>query len=332
MKFAIVNVVWGKDYIKFFTEVSLPLCLSPNNLGYLAKNVNSIYCIYTDEPGATLIQKSPMFKRLQDTIPIGFRLLTHDKGHIMPISHNFALEEFGNGRTALVFICPDLLMADGTFKYLYETVKKGKKAVMACGARVSMESALRDLKCKHLHPGKEIITPRELVRLALYHMHPQMRKMFWSDKNSYFWPSHIYWNAGNTGYIVHPFHVHPLLVVPGAGVEPKGTIDGDLILRSGIQLQDIDLVTDSDQLCIMEASSSIVHPIDVHVNINSVEFVAGWAKEFADEWHRYYFKNTFRYHSEDLTNEWKDVERKANEAVDKILMVLGDKGLLPGGK
>jgi len=319
MHFKFINVVWGTSYTRLFIDVSLPFSLSPNNLGSIPKNADCEYCIYTTDVAGKRIRESSPFQQLQSLVRVRFLPLQMMTDHykMMAVSHQHALKNFSDGNTSLVFLCPDLIIADGSLKRLFSLVNEGKKAVMISGTRLSLESLLPDLGT-YLKAGG-IISPRNLVREGLNHLHHQTCKMFWSNNAVYHFPAHVNWRVGTTGFITHPFHIHPLLIVPQKGTMITSTVDDDLFLKACIEPDEVKLITDSDDICVFEFSSDNQHDRIVLTNVDPVEYVANWAKAHTNSYHREYFRTAFKFHSEDLNDEWVKVEEASSKIVNAIL-------------
>jgi hypothetical protein len=239
--FHLIVPVWGKAFTSLFTDICLPMLMTPGNLYALGKQPRDRFVIATTWEDRLSIQATESFKRLQSIMNVHFILvdglvnfaITHDA---MSGCYAMAMKDKTviPGETYFVFLTPDSFWPDGTFQRLGELVDQDFKVVMAGGLRVKSEAMSAILRQRiHRSPENPAVPLTELIHLALANLH-QLSDAFNILSRTGFlniWPSHIYWiNNRDNQLVAHCFHLHPLLVLaPNSEVSIGTTIDGDFI-------------------------------------------------------------------------------------------------------
>ncbi|MCX7181039.1 MAG: hypothetical protein NTX56_20490 [Proteobacteria bacterium] len=239
--FHLIVPVWGKTYTELFTDVCLPMLLTPGNLGALGKRPGDQFVIVTTWDDYQAILDSSGLDRLKKMIPVEFVLVDSlvDLGNShKAMSECYAMamhrEAVVPGETCFLFLTPDSFWPDGTFKRLVELADQDFKVVMAGGLRVkseSMSAILRERIARS--PDNPAIPLSELISLALANIHQLSTAFNLLSKSGFLnmWPSHMYWiNERDQQFVAHCFHLHPLLVVaPRSDTAIGTTIDGEFL-------------------------------------------------------------------------------------------------------
>jgi hypothetical protein len=239
--FHFIVPVWGAEFTKLFTDVCLPMILTPENMGLFGKGRGDQFVILTRWDDLLVIQESSSYKRLEKLIQVEL-ILTEG---LVDVSNSHATmsecytmamrrESVVRGETYFVFLTPDSFWPDGTFRRLAELADQNIQVVMAGGLRVNAEPMSRILKERiEQSPDNPTIPKKELVRLALANFHQQSSSLNWLSKSGFLnvWPSHIYWvNERDQQLIAHCFHLHPLMVLsPKTKIAIGTTIDGEFL-------------------------------------------------------------------------------------------------------
>lgn len=241
MHFHYLVPVWGKSYTELFSDVCLPMLMTPGNLGSANGRVEDQFVIMTTWEDHLAIRSSSYYERLCQLIRVEFLLidgLIDISSSHAAMSECYALamkrREVVPASTFFVFLTPDSFWPDGTFHRLAELAASGNRVVMACGLRLESEPVSEILKERIvLHTENVAIPMHELVGLAFKHLHQLSRAHNMLSKNGFLnaWPSHMYWiNERDRQLIAHCFHLHPLMVrAPKAEIAIGTTIDGDFL-------------------------------------------------------------------------------------------------------
>ena len=224
---------------------------------------------------------------------------------------------------ASVFLTPDLVFSDGSFRTLQWLVTQGRRVVYITGIRLIKQPVVSALRDKFLREGVIAVEPNDLMDIALRNLHPLAHSSFWEEGEDDLIPANLYWRVGSKGLLARCFHLHPVLVYP----EIKravfyGTVDDDYVLASCPDPMYDYVVKDSDELLAVELSE-LSHFFLTGMKKGSFEAVAFWAEMAANSRHRTLIDVPIRLHCGKIQeDDWREVERKADRIVVKISSLL----------
>jgi len=319
MKFLAINVVWGTEYSRFFVDVSLPATLFNGNLEHLAKNNKLTYRLYSTEQDFDVIRKSPAFSHLLDLAVVEWIPLNNlktDKYENILRCHNDALKCYSGGENFIVFLSPNIVLSKDAMIFVEKKSEEGKRAIITPGLHIS-----KDVVMKILGESTALsVNPREMVSLAISYPHLCQRLNSWDGNKISDWPVELFWPVGNHGLLLHTFYLHPIMVQPREHIEAlKLGIDIDLVPRVCHE-NDIEIVTDSDSLCIYEAVSNKKWPLRFCPKMKPIWGIHYWMKQHTiSDYNKYCFRSAAKFHTLPLTSEWDKVEKDSLAVVDKIL-------------
>lgn len=253
--FLCVLVVWG-NYTSVFLETSLPTQLSPENLPCLT---NASYHIYTSEQDAAIIKHHHNFIYLQKYMPVELHLIkiiNSNRYVTMSESHRKAIICANSSNSALIFLTPDVVLAEGTLKRVQQLAMKGVRVISTVGLRLKSES-VRPLLNRYLNKDKHFIqiSTRELMKMALDNLHNITLKHIWGGHEEMIC-NNLFWRISNEGLVGRCFHLHPLMVYPrNRSAKFFSTIDYDYPANACPDFNDHYIVSDSDEICICELTT-----------------------------------------------------------------------------
>ena len=324
-----ITVVWGAAYSELYLDVVLPSQLSPGNLLYFRdEGVRAAYKIYTKREDSERIRQAAIFSELSAVLPVEIILIDDvnigEKYEALAECHRRAIKSADEACAALVFLSPDSIWSDGTFRNLCRAAAAGTQAVMVSGVRVVKETFVPAYAICHRGNGRAStgIQARELVKLSLDHLHPVTRSLFWDSAHFSTWPSHLYWAVDREGFVARCFHLHPLMVNPSRrGLLPRNTIDDDYIALACPDPVALHVVEDSDELVGCEISEYNQFG-SFPPRKSSALAVALWAKYHARANHVSFSRRTIRFHHADLSERWRQAESRSDSVMNSIYFFL----------
>ncbi|MBZ5524635.1 MAG: hypothetical protein LAP21_20545, partial [Acidobacteriia bacterium] len=183
-KFHFILPVWGSSYVEVYLNVVLATQLSDGNLGAVPLE-GARYKIYTTAADELTIRQSPAFQALARRITVDFVAIddllrdaewarTNDSQvqYFAPMNtiHRMAITDAARDpAVCLVFLMPDLILADGTLRFVAEAARQGKRAVMVYTLRADLDACRAALvRETSIESGsKRTVPPRLLVDLML---------------------------------------------------------------------------------------------------------------------------------------------------------------------
>ena len=330
-RFQFIAVVWGTAFTEAFLEFCLPSQLTPNNLPHFAKFSKAIYRIYTRTSDAKIIKNSESYKRLRTLMPVEIAVISGisrvGKYKSMSECHAHSIRTSSDEDISFVFICPDVVWADGAFARLLEIAHSGKRLVAVFTPRLIKENFLPALsKRSKEHRGFDAIKPRELVRMAMEHLHPEVTSMIWnSGKPSSTLFTGLFWSFPQ-GLLARQFHLFPLMVKPvDRTTVPVISLDADYTLNACPDLEDIYVVCDSDELCGVDFTS-VSDAISILQSCSGdvIRESAHWAGLHTHQIHREFVKYKILFHADELPADFYQIEQESDLIVDSILSLADD--------
>lgn len=317
-----VTPVWGKEYSETFARVTLPTILSLGNIPAVPNKEDCHYTIYADAIGREIIEGSAAYAILREHVKTEFRPIPEDISNRYVASsrcYRDIVEEAARQSAAAVFLIPDMILADGSIRFLANVLRSGKRQILITGIRLIKETAVPELLQHHAAGGVITIGAQDLTRLALSNLHPITESHMFEGDSDYFHPAGMYWRVGNQGFVLRCFHLHPVAIVPQRGSEQfTGTIDDDLMESSSFYDKDVYVVTNSDdmQWCEISKASRTV-PTPPRAGIGGI---LEWMENNASTFHRSLINSTIRVHTGSPTGpEWDAVEARADAVVRTAL-------------
>jgi hypothetical protein len=336
-----VNVVWGEEFTDTFVNICLPSTLSAGNLKFVAAHSRSIYRIYTTPKDAETIARSRAGQQLAKLMPLEISRVDaalpvegpdatsvcQQKYSAMALCHEHFIKAVSHEGLPMVILSPDLFCADGSLRRLLEIAQSGKRVVMMSALRLAKESFLAALHEHHMKGGAlRPIGKRDLVSLAMNHLHPETESIMWESGQSNVWPSLLLWKVPQEGLILRAFHLHPLLLRPVQNeVLPTGTLDDDYVARACPDPADQYIVQDSDEMVAFELSRRSARAEFVAPVSQTPTNVAQWARAHANPRHQKFFQNRICLHSGAFSETWQATQERSDRAVQEIQSLLAPK-------
>lgn len=254
--FDVVTAVWGPEFRQLFVDVCVPNQATPGNLGALPPG--SRYRVFTSAEDVEFLETSPALRRASDVIPVDVVAVpevsraSEDRFVRMTVCHVQALKDAAASGAALIFLSPDLVMSEGALAAVVRRQRSGARVVACSGVRVHREPFIAALQAQG---DACIMSPRDLVRLGLNHLHPFTRAHMVDSEQAVLRPTGVYWNVSGEGILARYFYLHPLMVDPARrDVLPHRTIDQHYVFESCPVREQIQVIADSDELAIFEMS------------------------------------------------------------------------------
>lgn len=328
-----VNVVWGKAYTELFLELSLPSQLTPRNLpAPKLVGLESSYTIYTTKEDEESIRSSAVYRALTNLMPVVFcnidqvkTFRAHGFGSydILSGCHTHFLRSLSPVSDGAVFLTPDSIYADGAFAHLCQLACDGRKVVAIGSFRITRETARHEYLTRYRTPGGvKPITGPELVDLALRHLHPETLSMV-SDSPFSALRHHWYWMVKFDGILLRGLHLHPLYVRVGAKkIASFRTIDRDFINRVCDCVEDLHVVDDSDNLCVIELTGLRDLQERPQSQREPVREVVRWMNSYAHAVHREFIQTTIKFHKSPLDRYWQLASEEADTFLKPYLSLL----------
>lgn len=259
--FHAVTHVWGREYLDVFLNVCIPNQLAPGNVPALPPG--SRYRILTRSNDVDELDAHPMVHALRDVIPVDIVVVEaldrHGDGphgiELMIACHQKAIADILDAGAAIIMLSADFILSDNALAAVVRRHREGYRAVVNTGLRLTKESFLPSLEASRAPLAA--LSSRELVRMALPHLHPHTQSMLADAGRFSKAPVAVYWRIGNEGLLARCLHLHPLMVDPMRPLPLLvGTNDGPYLAQACPDFSRVHVVTDSDELQMFEITTA----------------------------------------------------------------------------
>ena len=197
----LLTPVWGERYIRLYLEVAIPAQLAAGNLPALSDHPGNRYIIYTRPADAEQIRNSKAYRRLNDLMRVSIELIEekievpHDT---MSNCFRRGISEAEAAHAAVIFLTPDLVFANGSFATVRRLNEKGADVIYIPGLRTFKGPVSSRLKA-YAENGNIAVTARQLMQLALDHLHSLAASSWWEEGDGDLVPANLYWRVGKEG-------------------------------------------------------------------------------------------------------------------------------------
>jgi hypothetical protein len=170
--------------------------------------------------------------------------------------------------------------------------------------------------------GSAGVPARDLVKLAMGHLHPLTEALFWDSAHFGSGPSHLYWRVGDDGILARCFHLHPLMVNPLVrGLLPSSTIDADYTPLACPDPDTLYVVEDSDEIAGFEISGRSQFGTFKPRKFSAAD-TAFYARYWTQSHHRKFVTHPIRFHGSELSAQWQEAERLSDRVLDAVQLCL----------
>lgn len=215
--------VWGARYVDRFTELSLASILAPGNLPALAGATDLELVILTSAGDQPQLDASAAIARVREHCRVNYENiddLIADQIYGVTLTLAYHRGVTSCGATMLekhfLFLNSDLILADGSLRAVAHRILKGERAILANSIRAISEELEGPLRARAMAGhGTFVVSPRELVGMALEAMHPtQIAKIVNSGMCHSIHVNQFYWQVDSDTLVSRHFLMFMLCLRP----------------------------------------------------------------------------------------------------------------------
>ena len=317
--FHVVTAVWGEQFCRLFLDVCVPNQLTRGNLEALP--AGSRYRVLTAPEDARVFETSPALRQVEQVMPVDIVVLpelsarSKNRFTRMNACHRRALTDARETSSAVIFLCADHLLGEGTLAAVVRRHAAGSRAVVCSGVWVEVEGFLAALGER----ATRGVSAREMVAAAIDHLHPSVRALMVEGERTARSPHQVYWEVPGEGVLMRCFDLHPLMVDPlHREVLPQETIDGHYVRHACPVREQVHMVSDSDELLIIEMSRADQVKVDTSPG-GILPWTVSAALARCDTHQESYWSQPIRLHAHDLNAAWALIEERSQRFADQAV-------------
>jgi len=315
--------VWGHRHVRQFLEYGLPTLLAPGNVPALKAALPCEFVVATASEDAAAILAHPNWQKLTDICPARIEPiddLISDASHATSLTLAYArlIRATGAGMVdcCFLFLVADFLLADGSLSAVLKRVQAGASGLLAGNFQVAAAEMAPHLA------GFGSLGPRELVRLALGHMHPDATgSIVNGDFRQSAATNRLFWRVDSNTLLGRFYLAHMI------GIRPEVT---DFIVGSSCDYSfipelcpsgNVEMITDSDAYFAVEMQPPGNAAMSGAAPLNAARLGADLSK-WTTARHRKNAETTIIYHAADITSAAAGVAAQAGAAIREIAETL----------
>lgn len=326
-KVKVSAVVWGEAYIDRFTALALPSFLAPGNLPALADATDLEFLIMTSAAGASSFEGQPAFAHLKRVcrvrfIPIDDLIGSSVYGVTLTLAYTRGIANAGEDmvNTYFVFLNSDFVLADGSLRALLKHISDGRHCILAPSFRANVEDVeplLEDVVDSDTNTL--VMKPREMVRLALQHVHPTtvaktVNQVFCHSIH----PNQLYWWVDESTVLGRFYLIFMLCIRPERVVKQINSYCDYGFVPEMCPSRDIAVLTDSDEFFMLETQRRLQE--SQHIRLGSLDpaEIARSLAEWTTQEHRHVATYDLLFHSADVPSNIEEAKAEADRYIKDI--------------
>jgi hypothetical protein len=328
MKACILLGVWGEQHIKEFLELSLYSLLSPGNIPAFTSKYQTRFVFLTKESSIEEFDKSPAFQKLKTHCEIEFifiddLIMTGNYSTTLTFAFDRAIKQTGAQmlETYFVFLTADYIMADGSLTGLMRYMDKGYSGIQAGNYQV-IEEEMKPYFVSRIDREalSMTISPRELVKKSLGHLHPISIASICNDSHIHnYHANRFFYNYSPEALAGRFYLLHMLCIKPETmDYQIGSSCDYSFILEmcpSG----NTAIITDSDDYLVIENQPHGHDLKFIEWGEPKSERLIKILAEWTTAQHRKNSATTIYYHANDLDDNTKlEIDSELNQFIDGI--------------
>lgn len=337
--FYIYLVVWGERFRNYLLEYCLPSLLSPQNIPSLLNKKNNKFLFCTTTTDWNIISHHPIFIKLNQHISTEFLEIPLPSPNVthwqhMGVGHQLTTERCFQDQAYGILLTPDLVLSDGSLKYIERCAQQGKQVILCAAVRFAEEPLFTQL---HELKSLNCLTGPQLVTFSLNAFH--------SETHSYDYHAPYYSTSASIaiqrvddeGLLVHTMNWFPLLLdyrvvsTHDTHALKHWTIDGDYVYRNFATVPEdaIEVCTDSNQVMLLSWG-----PLNYNVTPLYSSFLRRRSKSYCQWFNAMALRNNLRtnpvydpmkiksfripiyWHVNPLTPQWHKLENQFQKNLD----------------
>lgn len=327
LRFNFSMPVWGTRYVDILINMGLPSQLTKGNLLGFPWLSQSLYEIYTTKLDQKLIVESSVFKLLERTLETRFVYIDHvmsdNKWRVLRHCNRESVKSADCRNAALFSLSPDLIWTENSFTNAANHIAKGYSAVLCPGLRTTFETAVPLLRQKYLSNDKRSmgVPVRDLVKICIENIHPEMKIWFWDSPNYYKFPTYILFDVPGEGISAFCYILHPVVINAQIRNAPFRLIfDQDYLEAACPDVRKIYIAQDSDELIFIELSpKNAPIPPQPEPQLPPIQAMTWYGEWQYNRQHRQFVKNPVRIHYTNLSSKkWKQIEGRGFHIIEQI--------------
>jgi hypothetical protein len=318
--------VWGRCHLDQFLNASLPSLLWPGNLPALVDAMPCEFVAMTGSDDAETLAAHPNWHRLERICPVrvvAIDDLISDASYAVTITlaYTQAMRAAGAAMldTGFIFLVADFLVADGSLGAVLARLRGGADGVLAGNFQVAAEAVGQSWPDGSIDTGVPL-TPRQLVRWSLDHLHPQtVRAIVNAGYRRTETANRLFWCVDRNTLLGRFYLLHMIGIRPEIRDFTIGAACDYSFIPELCPSNRVVVLTDSDEYFVTEMQSTMnARGRADKAPALDPRLVAGDLSRWTTTRHRENARHSVLLHAADLPERLSEIETEAEALIDAI--------------
>ncbi|WP_158812811.1 hypothetical protein [Methylocapsa sp. S129] len=302
--------VWGKEYVEQFLDFCLPTLLADGNLPSLCRRTACTFVLFARTDDVEAIRGNPGWRALEDMCAV--EIATID--HLISASHSTTITlAYVSGirscksdllDTCFIFLVSDYVLADGALSNVLARVVAGASGVLAGNFQIVGEGAAPVLAQARAGGPYLSIQPRDLIRLALDHLHPATIANFADSPVRHDAASNrLFWRVDDSTILGRFYLMHMIAIRPETAEFIIAAPSDYSLIPELCPSGAVATIEDSDEYCVVELQSRRQGQTNLRLGPLTPAAVATSLSNWATGQHRENAGHAIVFHSDKIKSE-----------------------------
>jgi len=328
-----LTVVWGRDYIRRFCNLSLPSFMAQGNLPALAAATDLEVLIMTCRADFACFEDYPAFHRLRETCSVRFVEIddlvynTVIYGITLTLAYARPIIACGEDMVNIhfVFMNADFVLGDGSLRSLIKPISDGRSIVLGPSFRAISEDVEPLLQQKvDTTLGILSLPCREMVRMALPHPHRTTVAKIRNQQSIHSsHPNQFFWQVDEQTLLGRYFLIFMLSLKPERVIRTINSYCDYGFIPEMCPSGDELAIGDSDDFFMLELQERDKESNLLSFGSQSTKQIARSLSEWTTLEHRRAAQYDIVFHSESLQNNLHLFKTEANHFINELTEHLG---------
>jgi hypothetical protein len=332
-KISIIVPVWGASYVKRFAQLALPSWLAGGNVPALAAAAEVEIVVMTNAEALPSFDLEPGFASLKRMASVRFVAiddLIARKMYGVTLTLAFMRGIASAGAEMVnrhfVFLNGDFILADGSLRSLLARIQAGDRCILAPSFRANAEDVEPILEERvDAASGVLTIPPREMVALALKHLHPTtVAKTVNQALFRSMHPNQLYWRIDENTMLGRFYLIFMLCIRPERVVTTINSFCDYGFVPELCPASAISVLQDSDDFFMLETQHRHQESEHIRPGAMTTGYLASRLSEWTTREHRIAASHDLIFHSSNLPGDMAARRAEAARYVEEISRQLGE--------
>ncbi len=308
--------VWGERFINDFLQLSLPSLLAPGNMPALAAHFKTQFVFLTAASDVRVFETDKNFQKLTSICDVAFvpmqdLIVSNNHSTTLTLAYDRAIRQTGAQmlNTYFILLNSDYIMADGSFEGLTRYIEKGYNAICA-GNFQTIDEEIKPYLLSKIDPATGVmqISPRELVKQSMKHLHPVTIASLFDQQATHNYRANRFFARLNSQTMAGKFFLlHVLCIKPETMDYRVGASFDYSFVPEMCPSGNIGVINDSDDYLVIEAQPRNHELKLVDWGGYEQSKLIHALSEWTTKQHRDNVKHTIFYHANALSEQDKRI-------------------------